>query len=977
MGAMSSCIGGINSHHAREMQFNLISPPSFSVQDRRKQFRLKQQTNSQIFKPIENDLEIDSNQYEISTDKNEGINNIKIMENIINTNINNNKNYTKPKLRGKINSYIKKKKLDSTEDYCDIIECDDEFECDKNASKNLNIKNTDLLSEKRVNYLPIQNVIINNIPSIKPSDMKQENGGNLMENVKSQLIIEDYNLQNSNKKYNSNLNHFKITKSNNISFPNKIEEKIENTNEFNNKKDISNNFNEIKNSNKENQDFQNCKIENNISFNINNSNIKNNNNLSMNSDIHNYNYIDISDRMTYLLSMDKSLRKPSSTRFEKKNILSIQKNNIIDINDNNISYNKDIGNNDYSLSERTNNYKYKLLPKHKNNSQIYKKSIIDLPSPRKNQSSLISEENQNNNNESSIIISEYQKQKERQDKVIKSLEKKIKNLEKKISEENITKINEKKIIRDNLMNNKMAESQKDFRIKKLEEQLNNVKKNNKLNKNLLKKKEEQIKNLLDRKIKQEKLIKQYEINISTKQKNMNHTTKANNYKINYLEDMSKSYNPKNENYLSPNNNLIESKMSYTKLNNSINIKPNKKEKRDSINNSVKKFHKKEKSINMQKHYFKSNSCNLEDYFSSEPENEHNRINSSMRESNKKNYNNRSSINITYSKYCNDLSKRDKNNYNNKITLNKMNIFKLNKSQKLTLNTDSKYNRFYIPLKKGKKLNKKEEIIHEFNFNMNSNNNPPILSTKNKKKFSFTKSKKLIRKKSEKDLREMYLQAGTAQNEETVSINPNINTNSDIKSFTPNDILLLTHKNSFNNSGIDTTITNKNNGINASLDDKLNISENINNLNIYNQYLKSTSNELIEKKESNKTNNDKVYQYQKLYKEGYLRYKQITLGKKVIEDKNMANNNYIYKLNFCMANDLIELKVDKRDMMFDVKNKFLKEFYKKKKYGEKEKKYIRDNILFLKKEGIINITKKVSENNLNNNDVIIPALKDMT
>ena len=680
MGAMSSCIGGINSHHAREMQFNLISPPSFSVQDRRKQFRLKQQTNSQIFKPIENDLEIDSNQYEISSDKNEGINNIKIMENIINTNINNNKNYTKPKLRGKINSYIKKKKLDSTEDYCDIIECDDEFECDKNASKNLNIKNTDLLSEKRVNYLPIQNVIINNIPSIKPSDMKQENGGNLMENVKSQLIIEDYNLQNSNKKYNNNLNHFKITKSNNISFPNKIEEKIENTNEFNNKKDISNNFNEIKNSNKENQDFQNCKIENNISFNINNSNIKNNNNLSMNSDIHNYNYIDISDRMTYLLSMDKSLRKPSSTRFEKKNILSIQKNNIIDINDNNISYNKDIGNNDYSLSERTNNYKYKLLPKHKNNSQIYKKSIIDLPSPRKNQSSLISEENQNNNNESSIIISEYQKQKERQDKVIKSLEKKIKNLEKKISEENITKINEKKIIRDNLMNNKMAESQKDFRIKKLEEQLNNVKKNNKLNKNLLKKKEEQIKNLLDRKNKQEKLIKQYEINISTKQKNMNHTTKANNNKINYLEDMSKSYNPKNENYLSPNNNLIESKMSYTKLNNSINIKPNKKEKRDSINNSVKKFHKKEKSINMQKHYFKSNSCNLEDCFSSEPENEHNRINSSMRESNKKNYNNRSSINITYSKYCNDLSKRDKNNYNNKITLNKMNIFKLNKSK---------------------------------------------------------------------------------------------------------------------------------------------------------------------------------------------------------------------------------------------------------------------------------------------------------
>ena len=38
----------------------------------------------------------------------------------------------------------------------------------------------------------------------------------------------------------------------------------------------------------------------------------------------------------------------------------------------------------------------------------------------------------------------------------------------------------------------MAESQKDFRIKKLEEQLLTVKKNNKLNKTLLKQKDEQI-----------------------------------------------------------------------------------------------------------------------------------------------------------------------------------------------------------------------------------------------------------------------------------------------------------------------------------------------------------------------------------------------------------------------------------------------------------------------------------------------------
>ena len=47
------------------------------------------------------------------------------------------------------------------------------------------------------------------------------------------------------------------------------------------------------------------------------------------------------------------------------------------------------------------------------------------------------------------------------------------------------------------------------------------------------------------------------------------------------------------------------------------------------------------------------------------------------------------------------------------------------------------------------------------------------------------------------------------------------------------------------------------------------------------------------------------------------------------------------------------------------------------YGNNEKKYISDNILFLNKEGIIDIQKKVNENNLNNNEIIIPVLKDVT
>ena len=79
----------------------------------------------------------------------------------------------------------------------------------------------------------------------------------------------------------------------------------------------------------------------------------------------------------------------------------------------------------------------------------------------------------------------------------------------------------------------------------------------------------------------------------------------------------------------------------------------------------------------------------------------------------------------------------------------------------------------------------------------------------------------------------------------------------------------------------------------------------------------------------------------------------------------------------MANDLIEIKANKNELMVNIKNIFLNEFYKKKLYNEQEKKYINDNIIFLKKEGdIINLNKKSSENNLTHNEIIIPVLKDM-
>ena len=185
---------------------------------------------------------------------------------------------------------------------------------------------------------------------------------------------------------------------------------------------------------------------------------------------------------------------------------------------------------------------------------------------------------------------------------------------------------------------------------------------------------------------------------------------------------------------------------------------------------------------------------------------------------------------------------------------------------------------------------------------------------------------------------MYLQAGTARNnDEIITTTHNIYTNSDLKLVTYNDFLLLTHKNSFTNSGGETTSTNKNNNvITMSLDEKLNITENINNINSLNAYLKSNPNEVMDKNETNKI-------YQNLWNEGYLRYKQIISDKKIVEEKNNDNND-LWKLNFCLTNDLIELKVNKSEFISDVKNKFLNEFFKK-KFMQKMRRSILEIIYF--------------------------------
>ena len=79
----------------------------------------------------------------------------------------------------------------------------------------------------------------------------------------------------------------------------------------------------------------------------------------------------------------------------------------------------------------------------------------------------------------------------------------------------------------------------------------------------------------------------------------------------------------------------------------------------------------------------------------------------------------------------------------------------------------------------------------------------------------------------------------------------------------------------------------------------------------------------------------------------------------------------------MANEIYEIFVDKEEIFSDIKNKFFELFFKKKIYGETEKKYINENIIFLIKDGIIDINKNINENNLKNNEVIIPVLKDIS
>ena len=1171
MGAMSACIGMINSRSIPDNQFIFDSETNFTLGEKRKRFRQQQRSNSQIFVPIKKEDEFlilssneDSNK--IRTDeKIVDNNNKKQMEKIINNNYILNNKEKKIKLRGKSNVCIKKKILNISEESEDIIDCEDEF--DDNNHMIDSIKNVDGLNGKRINYLPSLNPSSSNLNNIKiikqengkeedneiennngilndsynnkdlnmelsisknrisPSEMQrstifgnlinnnEENGGKTIENENNKESKKEENKNIDNKNVENKLrviqdyyeggitnlkanvsNTYKIIKANNISFTdnnkefNKVKEENKEINNNKNDKGISVNIKEnkklipdntgmnntIKKPNKSNKqknnkniDFNDCKIENNINFNIDNSNMNSNNknNLnninninnfnnisSINYDPNNNNFNDASSTMTYFLSLEKSQRKPTSSRFDGK-VLSLHKNAHMNYN---ASYYGKLNNNNYRNSVRVNKYKWKLLPKHKYNTQIYK-SLLNIPLLKDGQSLFMNEEDQKNmnltckysNRENNEVISEIKKREEQQDKIIKSLENKIKNLEQKIiedktkEEENTIKITkleeymdknskknndkkmskEKKISKENSMNNYNTfnanvsqESQKDFKIKKLEEQLEIVKKNNKLNKTLLKQKDKQIQNLIHSKNKQDEKIKKYEYLKNPKPKNdnffYNFSTKSNK-KINILEEIS-NYNSNSisnniiisnsntNNTNTNNNNLTESKLSLSDIKNNKNLnittnfKANQFYSKDIIleKDKLKKTHTKENSLIINKDFFKSNTSKFSN--SNEFDLDNNSKRASLKEVNKlklkKNLNNKSNTkynlstkntpNISYYNYCNDLTNRTKNNYNTKITLNKMKIYKLNKSSSLTLNSDSRINKYLKQSKVGLKQDMKEENDLEMNI-------VPNTTKTERKKFSFKKSKKLLKKGSERDFGEVYLREGSVKNEESNSNNNNSNNifdNNEIKIFNYNDI--FNQKVNFSNSKYNTTVTNKNinenyislspalspsnytnkskNIDNISLDNKLNLSQSINNIHITNPY--SKSNEYIE--DINKI-------YQDYWNEGYLRYKELS------ENIKNANNNIsnidknLLKLNICMANEIYEIFVDKEELFSDIKNKFFELFFKKKIYGETEKKYINENIIFLIKGGIIDINKNINENNLKNNEVIIPVLKDIS
>ena len=206
---MSACIGMMNNKSIKSNQYNFDSQTNLDEQ--RKIFRQKR-NNSQVFVPIvkKKDKFLISNSHD-ETNKNNSEEKIiddkkiKQIQNIINKNFIINNKDKKAKLRGKSNALIKQKKLNNTDDNCDIIECDDNFECEQYITDS--IKNVDLLSDKRANYLPQTN----NIKNIKSYEQKHKNiKENENENKNNGILNDSFNNKDLNMELSISKNKIEI-----------------------------------------------------------------------------------------------------------------------------------------------------------------------------------------------------------------------------------------------------------------------------------------------------------------------------------------------------------------------------------------------------------------------------------------------------------------------------------------------------------------------------------------------------------------------------------------------------------------------------------------------------------------------------------------------------------------------------------------------------------------------------------------------
>ena len=627
-------------------------------------------------------------------------------------------------------------------------------------------------------------------------------------------------------------------------------------------------------------------------------------------------------------------------------------------------------------------------------------------------------------------IKEFQKQKEEQDKKIEVLQEKLNSLYQILNynqnnnNNNIKKIHccssdiyvkkihsyksKKNFYHEQLKNLEQKEIEKDNKIKELENKLKFVMETNSKNRFILTQKEKQIQQLLSKNNEQNTIIMKYKKVSENFSNNKNNklidacrvyskskdfsgydfnnsidTSKKNINPVNFcFHKKNLSANVKNENKIFDNFKISKSN-SYRKIENqNIKILNTKQQqifckKRIGFKFELPNFNSNQKkniNNNRIKNKFKINTIL-------------NKNNNNTSTNNHKNSTKNSSItdkDITYSNYCNSLNHKLKNQYTKKINLKKFRVSKINKADKqkqiLTKIRNSK--KIYNQTKDETDL----KTESKFNIiNKDITNSQEI--KKSKIKNQTVKNEKL---------KEIYLKAGTVQfeTEDNLTfkgrqyfssiINLNNSTNSDYNNtkniFNKKFPDLLSSQGS-NNSNTNNKNQNILNSINippkTSKSNDINFFEKYENkFNNFGNISYNSMKFLTSEPTGNINNSQKIYS--NIYND-YVRYKKINYNTSFHDGKENLNYNGSneFKLNFRFLSGNINLLVNENDIMTEVIDKLLSEFFKRKEYNESEKDYIKNNISFLYKDNIIDKNKSLLDNKIENNASIVPVLKDVT